>query len=115
MDGVSLTYGMTPRQHNYLDFCCRCVYTDCIPPSSLHIIIIAVSDINSKSHSSDIAHGIESHVGLNPSAVLSTILHSFISSYHSPPLMILRCRIESASNTESNKNIFIDKIDIYVQ
>ena len=92
VDGISLTYGMNPRQHIWTF---AIAHSGCWNSPSLilytMIIIVAISiDHHHAIPISKIFNGMEVSVVLKTNAVPSTILHSFTSSYHSSPLMILR-------------------------
>ena len=122
VDGISLTYGMIPRQHIWT-FAVRKSNTDCIPPSSLQINNdYYCGNINSGSHSCDInsptTHNIiQRNRGTCGSQSQCCSFNNPTQFYKQLPqpttddIEMRLCRDESASN----ENIFLEMIDIYVQ
>ena len=119
VDGISLTYGITLRQHIWT-FAVG-VSNDCMPPPSLHINNdYYCSDINIRSQScnnSPTTRDIQWSEGECGSKSQCCSLNNSTQFYKQLPqpttddIEMRLCRDEQASN----ENIFIDKIDIYVQ
>ena len=122
VDGISLTYGLIPRQHIWT-FAVRKSNTDCIPPSSLQIENdYFCGNINSGSNSGNInsltTHNrIQWNRGTCESQSQCCSPNNPMKFYKQLPqpttddIEMRLCRDESATN----ENIFIDMIDIFVQ